>query len=84
VTLRIRELPSPNHDDRPTSEPIDTLILHYTGMRSAQDAIDRLRDPAARVSSHYVVDEDGAVLRLCRKSGAPGMRVCRIGEATTS
>jgi N-acetylmuramoyl-L-alanine amidase len=64
VTLRIRELPSPNHDDRPTSEPIDTLILHYTGMRSAQDAIDRLRDPAARVSSHYVVDEDGAVLRL--------------------
>jgi N-acetylmuramoyl-L-alanine amidase len=40
------------------------LILHYTGMRSAREAIDRLRDPAARVSSHYVVDEDGAVLRL--------------------
>ena len=40
------------------------LILHYTGMQTAQEAIDRLRDPAARVSSHYVVDEDGAVLRL--------------------
>jgi N-acetylmuramoyl-L-alanine amidase len=40
------------------------LILHYTGMRSAQEAIDRLRDPVARVSSHYVVDQDGAVLRL--------------------
>lgn len=40
------------------------LILHYTGMRTAQDAIDRLRDPVARVSSHYVVDEDGSVLRL--------------------
>jgi N-acetylmuramoyl-L-alanine amidase len=40
------------------------LILHYTGMRSAREAIDRLRDPAARVSSHYVVDEDGAILRL--------------------
>src|SRR3984885_6386437 len=38
--------------------------MHYTGMHTAQEAIDRLRDPAARVSSHYVVDEDGAVLRL--------------------
>jgi N-acetylmuramoyl-L-alanine amidase len=44
--------------------PIDMLILHYTGMRTAQEAIDRLRDPEARVSSHYVVDEDGSVLRL--------------------
>jgi N-acetylmuramoyl-L-alanine amidase len=32
-------------------------------MQSAQDAIDRLSDPVARVSSHYVVDEDGSVLR---------------------
>jgi len=64
VSLRIRELPSPNFDDRPTDTPIDMLILHYTGMRSAQEAINRLRDPVARVSSHYVVDEDGAILRL--------------------
>ena len=62
--VRVRELPSPNQDDRPAGMPIDTLILHYTGMRSAAEAIDRLRDPAAQVSSHYVVDEDGAVLRL--------------------
>ena len=64
MSLRIRELPSPNHDERPAGTPIDMLILHYTGMKTAQEAIDRLRDPAARVSSHYVVDEDGAVLRL--------------------
>ncbi|HUN40277.1 MAG TPA: N-acetylmuramoyl-L-alanine amidase [Acetobacteraceae bacterium] len=44
--------------------PIDALILHYTGMQTAQAAIDRLRDPDAHVSSHYVVDEDGAVFRL--------------------
>ena len=60
----IRELPSPNHDERPSGTPIDILMLHYTGMRSAAEAIERLRDPAARVSSHYVVDEDGTVLRL--------------------
>ncbi len=40
------------------------LILHYTGMQTAREALDRLRDPVARVSSHYVVDEDGSVLRL--------------------
>ena len=44
--------------------PIDTLVLHYTGMSSAAAAIERLRDPVAAVSSHYVVDEDGAVSRL--------------------
>ncbi len=60
----IRDLPSPNQDDRPPGTPIDTIVLHYTGMRTAREAIERLRDPAARVSSHYVVDEDGAVLRL--------------------
>jgi N-acetylmuramoyl-L-alanine amidase len=62
--VSVRERPSPNHDDRPAGAPIDTLILHYTGMPTAQAAIDRLRDPAAHVSSHYVVDEDGGVLRL--------------------
>ena len=64
MSLAIRELPSPNHDDRPEGVPIDMLVLHYTGMRSAHAAVQRLRDPAAKVSSHYVVDEDGFVLRL--------------------
>jgi N-acetylmuramoyl-L-alanine amidase len=62
--VRVRELPSPNHDDRPDGQPVDMLVLHYTGMRSGAEAIARLRDPAARVSSHYVVEEDGAVFRL--------------------
>lgn len=62
--MRIRDLPSPNHDDRLPGVPVDTLVLHYTGMRSGAEAIARLRDPAARVSSHYVVEEDGAVFRL--------------------
>ena len=56
------DAPSPNQDVRPGG--VDMLILHYTGMKTARDAIDRLRDPQARVSSHYVVDEDGTVYRL--------------------
>jgi N-acetylmuramoyl-L-alanine amidase len=64
VTLSIEDLPSPNHDERPANTPLDMIILHYTGMQTAQAAIDLLRSEAAQVSSHYVVDEDGAVLRL--------------------
>lgn len=40
------------------------LVLHYTGMRTAQEAIDRLCNPVAKVSAHYVIDEDGTVWRL--------------------
>lgn len=64
MSVRIRDLPSPNQDARPDGTPIDTLVLHYTGMRSGAEAIDRLRDPAAKVSAHYVVEEDGAILQL--------------------
>ncbi len=60
----MKQAPSPNQDDRPAGEPIDMLLLHYTGMRRAAEAIDRLRDPVARVSSHYVVEEDGLVWQL--------------------
>jgi len=62
--IRLVELPSPNHGPRPDGVPVDMLVLHYTGMRSGPEAIDRLRDPAAQVSSHYVVEEDGTVFRL--------------------
>ena len=56
------DVPSPNVDARPCA--VDMLVLHYTGMQSAAAAIERLRDPVFRVSSHYVVDEDGQIYRL--------------------
>jgi N-acetylmuramoyl-L-alanine amidase len=56
--------PSPNHDARPEGAAIDMLVLHYTGMTSAQGALDRLCDPAAKVSAHYTIDEDGTVYAL--------------------
>ena len=59
------ELPSPNRDDRPAGcGPVDTLVLHYTGMASAEDALTRLREPAAKVSAHWCVGEDGTLWRL--------------------
>ena len=58
------ERPSPNFDARPTGRPIDMLVIHYTGMQSAAAALARLGDPGSKVSAHYVIDEDGSVIRL--------------------
>jgi len=44
------------------------LVLHYTGMKSAKAAVERLTDPASKVSSHYVVDEDGTVYQLVEEA----------------
>lgn len=40
------------------------VVLHYTGMQTAAEALERLCDPAAEVSAHYMIDEDGTVIRL--------------------
>ena len=54
---------SPNQDDR-GSATVDMLVLHYTGMPSGEAALARLCDPVARVSAHYMIDEDGAAYAL--------------------
>lgn len=61
--------PSPNWNERPEFEAtgaplIDTVVLHYTGMNTAGEALERLCDPAAQVSAHFFVDEDGVVHQL--------------------
>jgi N-acetylmuramoyl-L-alanine amidase len=54
-------LQSPNQDARPDGTAIDMLVLHYTGMQSADGALARLCDPAAKVSAHYTIDRAGHV-----------------------
>jgi N-acetylmuramoyl-L-alanine amidase len=60
----VRDRISPNQGCRGEPPRIDMLVLHYTGMTTASAALDRLCDPAARVSAHYVVEENGAIWRL--------------------
>ncbi len=55
--------PSPNHGPRAEGVPIDMVVLHYTGMRTAEEALQRLCDPRAEVSAHYFVHEDGRILQ---------------------
>ena len=54
---------SPNRGAR-IGDALDMLILHYTGMPTAQGALERLCDPAAEVSAHYFVFEDGRIVQM--------------------
>lgn len=58
----IIDTPSPNFDER--ALPVTMIVLHYTGMPDAASAIARLSDPEAKVSAHYVIAEDGQVVRM--------------------
>jgi N-acetylmuramoyl-L-alanine amidase len=60
--MRVVERPSPNHDARPDGA-VDMLVLHYTGMRTAEEALARLCDAQAHVSAHYTIDRDGCIYR---------------------
>lgn len=62
--MDIIERPSPNINDRPAGTRIDMVILHYTGMKTGKAALERLCDPDAKVSAHYLIDEDGTVYRM--------------------
>jgi N-acetylmuramoyl-L-alanine amidase len=65
---RVTERPSPNHGPRHEPARIDMLVLHYTGMTTAAAALERLCNPDAHVSAHYVVEENGALWQLVPES----------------
>lgn len=56
--------PAVNFGERAAGQPLDTVILHYTGMVSEESAIDWLTCAESGVSCHYFVREDGTVLQL--------------------
>ena len=60
--------PSPNCGERKDDRAPDMLILHYTGMPTAQGALDWLCSEESQVSSHYFIDEAGVVTQLLPES----------------
>ena len=69
---------SPNFNQRPRGSVIDMLVLHYTGMSSAQSAVKELCDPNKKVSAHYLVDEDGTCFQLVDEAN----RAWHAGESS--
>ena len=70
--------PSPNFEPRRTDLSVDMLVIHYTGMQGAETALERLCDPAAKVSAHYLIVEDGTIIRLV----AEDMRAWHAGVSS--
>jgi N-acetylmuramoyl-L-alanine amidase len=62
MPLTFENAPSPSFNARHGLP--DMLVLHYTGMQTGEAALARLRDPAAEVSAHYLVEEDGRIFAL--------------------
>lgn len=60
--MNVIKSPSPNFNDR--AKPVSLIVLHYTGMESGEAALQRMCDPEAKVSAHYMVEEDGRVFHL--------------------
>lgn len=53
------------------------LLLHYTGMASAEAAWRRLCDPDSQVSCHYLVEEEGNIVQMV----AEDMRAWHAGQS---
>jgi N-acetylmuramoyl-L-alanine amidase len=62
--MRLIPHPSPNFGARRGGVRPDMVVLHYTAMESCEAARDRLCDPAAEVSAHYLLSEAGEVFAL--------------------
>lgn len=60
--MKFHDYPSQNFNDR--KSPVDMIVIHYTGMRSTEDALLRLSDPIAKVSCHYLIDEEGKIYKM--------------------
>lgn len=56
--------PSSNHGLRRDGAVPSLVVLHYTAMATAESALARLCDPAAEVSAHYLIAEDGRLFAL--------------------
>ena len=60
--------PSPNFGPRRNGLKPQLIVLHYTAMQSAQAALDRLCDPAAEVSAHYLIGGDGRLFQMVEEA----------------
>ncbi|MEO7727517.1 MAG: N-acetylmuramoyl-L-alanine amidase [Burkholderiales bacterium] len=60
TALPVEARPSGNFDERRPNY----VILHYTSNDSAEPALRTLRDPASKVSAHYLIARDGRIYAL--------------------
>jgi N-acetylmuramoyl-L-alanine amidase len=59
---------SPNHGERKGGAVPNMIVLHYTGMPDNDAAARLLCNPAAEVSAHYLVLQDGYIIQMVAES----------------
>jgi len=65
--MRINLLKSENYTSNGTKKRrIQAIVIHYTGMRTLQSAVERLLYSKDKVSSHYMISRNGQILRLVK------------------
>jgi len=63
--MKISNFYSPNFSgEKRLNNSIKIIIIHYTGMQSERESLDRLTDPKSKVSSHYAINQKGKIFRL--------------------
>ena len=55
---------SPNFSKKRGKRVIKFVIIHYTGMQSEIESINRLKDPNSKVSCHYLINRKGKIIRM--------------------
>lgn len=60
--------PSPNFGTRRDGLLPELIVIHYTAMSSASAALERLCDPEAEVSAHYLIEADGTLWQLVEEA----------------
>ena len=63
--MKIKFVHSPNFSQR-TSRKIESIIIHYTGMKTTQDSIKRLKSEKSKVSCHYLIENNGNIVQMVR------------------
>ena len=64
--MKITHLKSPNYISYKKRRNIQSIVIHYTGMRTLQSAVERLLYSKYKVSSHYVISRNGKILQLVK------------------
>ena len=61
---------SPNFSNKERSNnKITSIIIHYTGMQSERESLNRLVTLKSKVSCHYLISRSGKIFRMVKEGG---------------
>ena len=64
--METRSITSPNYNssNKRLTDLLKIVVIHYNGMQSERESIKRLCNPSSKVSSHYLINRNGKIIRM--------------------